>query len=617
MPHNVLQEISPYKSANEKQRVSTESSRASFSSSCSSSLSSLECSKAAQPEASSLDRIIFPETPSRDPMINQWSTTSINPSRQSTDFKDMVKDSMNREARGLSIKTTSREEALAWTLKHKDSPRPPPVDKNPNVPTDLKESFRVLAKLREAPWYFNDVREIPAPRFSYDGREVNRLSFESRETIKSTLKLKELPRLSLDSREGSLMRKDGNIGEKVKNLPRSSGTQSRPASVVAKLMGLDALPDSATFSSSQLASMKTSSIEGADPFIRPLKTKESKLPIRGFNKSPRNSMREPTSPRWKTHEKAMKPISRSPNEPAPWKQMDGNRSLQKPVPKPLKVPQSSSVSSPSVYGEIEKRLKDLEFKQSGKDLRALKQILDAIQAKGLLETRKEEQPSNFVTHKNYEPRDMTSNKNSRLEIQRNPQRGSSSKALESPIVIMKPAKLVEKYDLNTTVVSVDSLSTDAKKAVAKTRRAKDQAPKIDTINKETSGRVIKSAQPSPKPEKTVKESSSSSVKGSGSVSPRLQRKKLELERRSRPPTHPDSNRPRRQPSRPVSEATSPGGRLRLKYPNPRPSDDQLSEVSNESRSMSCQEDDISVHSDGNNASDCDPLQKVETVSSSR
>ncbi|KAK4778953.1 hypothetical protein SAY86_006481 [Trapa natans] len=594
-----------YKSAVEKHRISTESSRASFSSSCSSSLSSMECSKVAQPDASSFSRVIFPETTSRDPMNSQWGTNPINPSRHAAVFKGVVKDSMNREARGLSVQTTFKEDALTWSSKHKDSPRPLSVDQNPNVPIDLKESFRVIAELREAPWHFNGAREsaAPAPWFPYDEREVNRLSFESR------LELKELPRPSLDSRDGSLPRSNGHVSENVKDIPRSSGSQSRQASVVAKLMGLEALPDSDTLTGSQLASIKNSPVEEASHFIRPLKTKDLRLPIKGFHKPSRNSVREPISPLWKSHEMAMKPVSRSPNEPAPWKQTDWNTSLQNSVNKPPKVRKTTSGSSSSVYGEIEKRLKDLEFDQSGKDLRALKQILEAMQAKGLLETHKEEQPSNFVTHKNYELRDITANKNSRFENLKNPQKGGCSRKFESPIVIMRPAKLIEKHDINTTVVSMESLSMDAKKVVRKTRRAKVQTPKTDLMDTKTTCRAIKSSQPSLKPQKTVKESSSSSVKGTGSVSPRLQKKKLELERCPRPPTPSNSNRPRRQPSRPISETTSPGGRFKLRYPNRRPSEEQLSEVSNDSRSMSFQEDDISVHSDGNNAMDSDPLKK--------
>ncbi|KAL6995229.1 hypothetical protein U1Q18_005364 [Sarracenia purpurea var. burkii] len=81
----------------------------------------------------------------------------------------------------------------------KSSPRPLQLSRSVDgscsgkktLPYDLKESLRVLAKLREAPWYFNDAGERSrssceskegslfssaardAPRFSYDGREQN------------------------------------------------------------------------------------------------------------------------------------------------------------------------------------------------------------------------------------------------------------------------------------------------------------------------------------------------------------------------------------------------------------------------------------------------------------
>ncbi|KAK8477233.1 hypothetical protein V6N13_060900 [Hibiscus sabdariffa] len=48
-------------------------------------------------------------------------------------------------------------------------------------------------------------------------------------------------------------------------------------------------------------------------------------------------------------------------------------------------------SFPWIYSEIEKRLKDGGSKQTEKDLKALKQILEALQLKGLLKTKKEEQ----------------------------------------------------------------------------------------------------------------------------------------------------------------------------------------------------------------------------------
>uniref|UniRef100_A0A7N0VA60 DUF4378 domain-containing protein n=1 Tax=Kalanchoe fedtschenkoi TaxID=63787 RepID=A0A7N0VA60_KALFE len=75
----------------------------------------------------------------------------------------------------------------------------------------------------------------------------------------------------------------------------------------------------------------------------------------------------------------MKPISNSRKlvEPAPWKQVDAGRGLQKSgFGEAIKKDTSLM---PSVYGEIEKRVAELEFKKSSRDLRALKQILGAMQ----------------------------------------------------------------------------------------------------------------------------------------------------------------------------------------------------------------------------------------------
>ncbi|KAK3225406.1 hypothetical protein Dsin_005268 [Dipteronia sinensis] len=668
-------EISLNRSVNEKHRISTESSRASFSSTCSSALSSLDCSKTGQQETSSFHRMIFPETPSRDPVMNQGSS-SPHLGRQSLDLRDVVKDCMYREARGLSVKTTDHEETAGCSLKHKDSPRPLQISKSvdgshgvgtsgkQNVPADLKESLRVLAKLREAPWYYNETRDVSrsqyeaidgpwhsiskdAPRFSYDGRET-------RDTFKSTPMLKELPRLSLDGRDGSMrgsnsdskpnylyknFQENENTNNKVLDLPKALETQKRPPSVVAKLMGLEALPDSASGSDHQLSSIRTSPVEDKEyiPISRSLKSNDVNKSVR-VPKSPRNSLKDPTSPRWKNPDLIMKPVSRSkfPIEPAPWRQLDGNRGSQITGFRSIKVPANTTSSLPSVYCEIEKRLKDLEFKQSGKDLRALKQILEAMQAKGFLETSKEEHASNFGTQRDYEPKSFSPTQ--KPKYHRNLQSnnavasttgGSDSlKTFESPIVIMKPAKLVQKSNIPaSSVISVDNLSglhklqskgseDSTKKGSINSRAAKDQSPKsshisyavISSSDKKTIGRNGKSMNSSTKPQQLPKESTTNSTKSSGSVSPRLQQKKLELDKRSRPPAPPsDLNKPRRQ-NRQLTESGSPGGKLRQRSQNSSDrqrsqnsslSDDQLSQVSNESRTSSCHEDGTSVQSDSN------------------
>ncbi|KAL3024838.1 hypothetical protein AAZX31_04G147300 [Glycine max] len=676
------------KGVNERQRISTESSRASFSS-CSSSVSSLDCKAEAE---APYDRILFPETPSRDAVMNQ-STISPHFGCNSLDLRDVVKDSMYREARGLSLKTTAKEESAINATKHRDSPRPIQLSKSvdgsyrvgidgkQSVPIDLKESIRVLAKLREAPWYYAETKELPrsshevkdghwhsiskgAPWFPYEGKEISRLSFESRETIKSTPKLKELPRLSLDSKEGSLRsystdskatHHSRNIysgtstsNDKFPTLQQPSATPSRPPSVVAKLMGLEALPDSSLAGDGQSSSTETYSAQDNGQFPRSSKNGLTR-PLRVSN-SPKMSLKDPTSPRRKNHDLVMKPIrsSRVPIEPAPWKQQDGNQSSQKQNLRGVKAPTRAPDSFPSVYSEIEKRLKDLEFKQSGRDLRALKQILEAMQEKGLLESRKEEQAPNVVgSQSDYEPKATNQNQNTRSVRQQNTQRNNflsstvkgsdSARAFESSIVIMKPAKLVETTVIPaSSVIPIGGLSgsqkhqngavyVDNKTSTSTTRVAKDKSPRnihrdvsASSIDKKaSSSKTTRLIQSQSRSQQLPKENRQSSVKHSGSVSPRLQQKKLELEKRSRPPAPPsDSNKPRRQSGKKATESGSPGGRQRPKSLNVPHGDEQLSEISNEPRSLSFQGDEISLQSNSltvNSKMDMEVTSSLQTV----
>ncbi|XP_027368816.1 protein LONGIFOLIA 1-like [Abrus precatorius] len=604
-------------SVSEKQRISTESSRPSFSSSCSSSISSLSYKARAD---APFERIVFRETPMKEPVMNQ---TSISPhiGCHSLDLRDAVKDSMYREARGLSNdKDISRPLQLSKSINGKQS-----------VPIDLKQSLQVLAKLREAPWHYVESRELPrlsyevkdqhwysiskdAPRFSYDGRETSGISFESHDSTKCPPKLKELPRLSLDSREGAWRAHSSN--SKPTNLSRNfntsgasnsfdnissqqqpSATRSRPPSVVAKLMGLEPLPESYLASDTKSSLSETGSTQGNDQcskdgLIMPLRVSDSA----------KSSVKDPTSPRWKNHDLVVKPISSSrlPVEPAPWKLQDGNQSSQKQTSRTIKATTITPEDSfPSVYSDIEKRLSDLEFKQSRRDLRALKQILEAMQVKGLLEARKEEQTSNVDGNKRYNEPKPTLIHDS-VSVRQQIIRGSdSAKTLESPIVIMKPEKHTEKTGISASSIfqieghsdshTLQSSGVHAhdKKRTVFGRIEKDQSlrsshkdsPTNFSEKKASSSKckAIKSAQSQPRSEKN-----------SGSVSPRKSRLNT-------PPS--DLNKSRKQSCKQTTESGSPGRKLRRKVPSSQYIDDQLSETSNELRSLSCQWDEMSLQSD--------------------
>ncbi|OVA00817.1 protein of unknown function DUF4378 [Macleaya cordata] len=655
------------KNLGENRRVSMESSGASVSSSsCSSSFSSLDY-KTSQPESHSSERIIFPETPSRDLAINQPNASQLG--RHSLDFRDVVKDSINREPRGLSVKTTMKEEPINRVMKHKDSPRPLQLSKSvdgsfevgsnsrPRVPVDFKESLRSPGKIRESPLNFNDRGERPrssyeardgsllsipkdAPRFSYDGRETRRSSFESRDNLKSTTKLRELPRLSLDSRESymrgsttdpksnliskDLQRSSSYNYNRTPNLQQEFESYKQPTSVVAKLMGLEGLPNSIPTSESQMRLIKTCPSEECDPFSGSSKkndgSKQSRI------SSPRSSIRDPVSPRLRTPESTMRPVSpRFPIEPAPWKKLDGGRGSQKPASKNQEITTRASNSHPSVYAEIEKRLKELEFRQSDRDLRALKQILDAMQAKGLLEAKKEEDKPSFVSQTNnnnvnqcgVDPNPMLANRRNPLSnrlISATVKGATSPRTYESPIVIMKPAKLIEKSNIPaSSVIPIDSLSglrlpQNSHSVNSKKDPANNRSPKLGhresatrtlaSTDKKDNARTMKSS----KSQQLSTENTGSSVRTSGSVSPRLQQKKLELEKRSRPPIpSSDPSKPRKQSTRQATESSSPGGKARARSSSLQKNDDQLGEISRESRNLSHQGDEISQQSDSNNS----------------
>ncbi|VFQ87503.1 unnamed protein product [Cuscuta campestris] len=558
-----------HKNVMEKQRFSTESSRPSFSSSSrSSSFSSLDCNRTAQPESAAFDRAVFPETPSRDPK-NQLKT-SQQYGRQILDIRDVVKESMNREA--LNMKATLREKVAESMVKlNKDSP----------TPLDLKESLRVLAKLREAPWHYGEPRQLSrspsiskdAPRYSYDGKETRQLSFDSRDISKSILK--QPPRLSLDGRESPTQsfHSDSKSSFSSKS---SRQTPARPPSVVAKLMGLDTLPDSSNICQFDDPNPLSLSSEVTDQCHNHIQT----------------------SPSWRNPSSGLKPISRFPVEPAPWKQADKTQRCPEKltssnnIDAPAKLPSSF----PSVYSEIENRLNDLEFTDSGKDLRALKQILEAMQAKGLLENQNVQEDSK-----------LSGQNEQRI-------RGSNSlRSFESPIVIMKPAKLMEQSRIPFDSRGSSSCSSKGfrgrKGAVTmetsqttknQNLRAFQKVNAVNTLDSKTNSRCSKSTQASVRSKEST--ATSGSFKTPGPISPRLQQRRIDLEKRSKPPTPPsDPNRLRKQINKQAGESNSPGGRRRSKNSSIQQNDDRLSE------------NEISIQSNGSVISDA--KEDLEVTSS--
>lgn len=447
----------------------------------------MDRSKTAQLEQSSFEHGIFPRNLSRIPPVKH-PDPSPHLRQQSTDLCDVVEDSVCKETHELSVKTTAKAKGVSRVVKNVDSPRPPK----------------------------------DAPRFSYDERV-------SRDKWKSATKLKELPRLSLDSRERSFRKfvngtvpnnilddskHENDISSQSMDLHQETRSNKKPASVVAKLMGLEAFPDS----NDQIREVKCR----GDEDLGTRSTSSRKADECTYNKAFRA------------------PKSRFPLEPAPWKQPERNRGSNIKAQNP----------STSVFGEMEKRVTELEFKRSSKDLRALKQILEAMgKTKERIENGKEDDASDL--------KPQTSNNSNYLNLHKStpiPKKGHLKK-FESSVQTIRTVEVVQKpRSLGSSTIPIENISGHHKLRIRDgvDQKAKDLTPRknhflepsslpVNSMDKSSNSRTFKSIQISKAPQHRSGGSPAGSATSSTTVSPRLQQKK-----RSQPTTPtPDSSRSRR------------------------------------------------------------------------
>uniref|UniRef100_A0A7N0T8R2 DUF3741 domain-containing protein n=1 Tax=Kalanchoe fedtschenkoi TaxID=63787 RepID=A0A7N0T8R2_KALFE len=213
------------------------------------SISSSTCSsvftsnKSAIQQTTSTTPSISQEAPSRT-ILHTQSAESPNLNQPS----GIVKENGNREVPGLTVKTPAVK-GIRCAVKLIDSPRPsaPSAPITPKF-TGLDESFKKLRKFQDIRSGHSEgplITRNEVHRFSCDGRVTH-----SQDTLKSALKLKEKPRLSLDSRASSARmftpkseahcspkrsEKDNLMSPKVEQEAESC----KHTSIVAKLMGLE------------------------------------------------------------------------------------------------------------------------------------------------------------------------------------------------------------------------------------------------------------------------------------------------------------------------------------------------------------------------------------------
>ncbi|KAJ0237258.1 Protein LONGIFOLIA 2 [Hirschfeldia incana] len=466
------------KKKKEKYRVSSESSsRPSFSSSPrSSSFSSAEVSTTASQFDQPGGKLIR-EQPNAGPMIP-------------FDLKELVKGSINREMR------PRREETAAFTQEQQ------PNSARTSILL-LKESSLRPPSRSSNEW--NEARGMPlkfkeSHRLSYDEREMRNNGY------KTVSRLKETPRLSLDSRSTPQPQ------EPVTTVSHRRSSSS----VVAKLMGLEVIADN-------------------------FETEHRKGNL--FCDSPRPPSRvEPISLQRSRSVDSIKkiPAYKSPMEPAPWKQM-----------------KAGDDAAPTVYGEIQKRLKQLEFKKAGKDLRALKQILEAME-----KTQKTHQPVSAAT-------------------------SPAMNFKSTSIVVMKPAAPVS-TSLQQQKAALPNISVgntrQTRKVTSGKQNAMDLTPRPGCKGQSTSSKPLRSRQAWVTDSCVATKSSRSQQQ---SVSPRMQPKKLGFERQSRPTTpKSEPGKIQRQLGRQQRESVSPRRKQGIKpRSNLQQPDDRLSNGSSDLRSL--------------------------------
>ncbi|CAA2996065.1 Hypothetical predicted protein [Olea europaea subsp. europaea] len=616
--------------AQKESRVSFESSRASCSSSsCSSMLSSSDYNKMTQPEAITFIPKIIRETSHQTTAMKERNT-SFATGQQSIDLWDVVKDSMYRETRGLSISSKAKDERRGSVLKHIDSPRPSQQYKSGQSRVAVSDkSIQDLGKLQEVTEKYKDER-LALPRFSYDGRE-------SQDTLNSTIQRKELPRLSLDSRASTVkssalqsrsnfLLQDLQIGNENSSqvLPSNQepGSNKRSSNVVAKLMGLEAFSDVISTNESRIIKIKScADIDSVSRSPKPA----------GIGKhtqdscSPRVLQKDPASPHLGNANSIIKLTSHSrfPPEPAPWRRPDTSQGSRKQALKSRK----SSAMTPnmsSVYGEIEKRITELEILKSEKDLMALKHMLEAMEkTRQTLENRKGELAESASQTSRYSV-NILSDPDFRLftqQDQRSNHQVPTMKGTVPPttsIMIMKPAKVFDKIKISSSSVpapvtshlqklrtrdSTNNQESSVHKHPGKDfmsrNNLKDPSWHIRSTYKNINRRISEVQQTSKAPQCIKIQSSATCGRSSGMASPRLKQNKKGIYRQSHPTTPPsDSGTIKKKCSKQVV-ASGSNRKLHMRSTSLQHGCDQLSEHSGDTRCSSHQSDTASVTSESN------------------
>jgi hypothetical protein len=279
-----------------------------------------------------------------------------------------------------------------------------------------------------------------------------------------------LPRLSLDSR--SVV--DGRGKYRPREIralpsPSSSSDDRRSPSVVARLMGLDALPhgqegDGGGQAAGELRRSASERVPRGDPsrfrFVDPTFLERPASPQPHDPRPPPASATETAVPR--------APVPAAVGPRGGGVQWRASRFDARDVfPEPAKDPAAAHGGEIALYGEIERRLRKRGIAEPARDLETLKQVLEALQLKGLL---RHAPPPVVVmrpsSHRAPQPRLMTPARRRPRSPDASPARSPASPARQSPQrrVSPKPQQPVRKSS------TIDARSRIARRAASQGNR---------------------------------------------------------------------------------------------------------------------------------------------------
>lgn len=397
----------------------------------------------------------------------------------------------------------------------------PAISRELSIPRALKHP----ATLKPEQSQIASMPELRSPELLPPKSPLPLPIFELKEGTRSSWKFcKEAPRLSLDSRatvdaKGSLHPREIRTSSAILSANAAGDgddKQRRSPSVIARLMGLERLPDSKPDPepAKKVELRRSASESRVSRDLFQYRCIDGNSNINFFQVKQPNQQQHSVSQNANAvaignkcpYSKAARPVDHNINWYSTFPSKNANAMSQQPkalnrggmVPPPWKAPphrksffdaadvfpEPKQAATVSVCGDIERKLKMRGIDEPSKDLETLKQILEALQLKGLLHSNRRFEQRNLVYDRSFQsedsPRMGDDSPASRYGVRRNSNLTSSGEY--SPTV--SPRREGQSSDRNRSLRSPTRVRSESN-----ARRSNNSIVKPKTLNVETQRRA--------------------------------------------------------------------------------------------------------------------------------